>query len=68
LPKFEYECEKIYTTQKLWKVPDPGLRKTIRDAITTKIIPGYTRYIEDNKVSTAKLTPPEPGRDVARAV
>ena len=57
LPKFEYEFQKICTTQKLWKVPDPELRKTMRDAITTKIIPGYTRYIEDNEVSTIKLTP-----------
>ncbi|XP_066378643.1 uncharacterized protein [Miscanthus floridulus] len=57
LPKFEYEFEKICTTQKLWKVPDPELRKRMRDAITTKIILGYTRYIEDNKVSTTKLTP-----------
>jgi hypothetical protein len=33
LPKFEDEFRKMYTTQKLWKVPDPELRKTLRNAI-----------------------------------
>ncbi|KAJ1269442.1 hypothetical protein BS78_07G212000 [Paspalum vaginatum] len=57
LSKFESEFHKIYTTQKLWKVPDPALRKRLRRAITEKIIPDYTKYIEDNNVSAPKFTP-----------
>jgi hypothetical protein len=59
LPKFEDEFRKMYTTQKLWKVPDPELRKTLRNAIIAKIIPSYTKYIEDNKISTPKSSPDE---------
>lgn len=59
MPKFEDEFRKTYTTQKLWKVPDPMLRKTLRDAIIVKIIPSYTKYIEDNKISTPKYSPDE---------
>ena len=57
LTKFESVFRKTYAAQKLWKVPDPELRKRMRDAITMEIILGYTRYIEDNKVYTTKLTP-----------
>jgi hypothetical protein len=59
LPKFESEFQKTYTTQKLWKVPDPELRKTLRKAIIEKIVPGYTNYIEDNKITTPKFSPQE---------
>jgi hypothetical protein len=59
LPKFESEFQKTYTTQKLWKVPDPELRKMLREAIIEKIIPVYTKYIEDNNVTTPKFTPQE---------
>jgi hypothetical protein len=57
LLKFESEFHKTYTTQKLWKVHDPKLRKTLRGAIIEKIVPDYTKYIEDNKVTTPKFTP-----------
>lgn len=57
LPKFESEFGKIYTAQKLWKVPNPYLRKTLREAIIEKIIPGYEEYIENNHVTTSKFTP-----------
>ncbi|CAN6216350.1 unnamed protein product [Urochloa humidicola] len=57
LPKFESEFQKTYTAQKLWKVPDPKLRTTLREAIVKKIVPGYTKYIEDDNVTTPKLTP-----------
>jgi len=57
LPKFEFEFQKTYSTQKLWKVPDPELRKNLRRAITEKINSGYTKYIEDNNVTTLKFTP-----------
>ncbi|CAN6173669.1 unnamed protein product [Urochloa humidicola] len=48
---------KIYTTQEQWKVPDPELRKMLREAITEKIVPGYIKYIEDNNVTAPKYTP-----------
>ncbi|CAD6335321.1 unnamed protein product [Miscanthus lutarioriparius] len=65
LPKFESELQKTYTTQKLWKVPDPELRTRLRTAIIDKIIPVYTKYVEDNKtprplLSFLVLPTPEP--------
>ncbi|RCV06473.1 hypothetical protein SETIT_1G165300v2 [Setaria italica] len=54
---FQSEFLKTYNTQKLWKVPDPELRKTLPRAITEKIVSGYTEYIEDNKITTLKFTP-----------
>jgi len=57
LPKLEFEFQKTYTTQKLWKVPDPELRISLRTAITEKIIPGYTKYIEDNNITTPRFGP-----------
>ncbi|CAL5040775.1 unnamed protein product [Urochloa decumbens] len=59
LPKFESEFRKTYITQKLWKVPDPMLRKRLRKAIASKIISGYTKYIDDNNVTSTSLTPQE---------
>ncbi|XP_066371546.1 uncharacterized protein [Miscanthus floridulus] len=59
LSKFESEFQKTYTTQKLWKVPNPELRKRLRKAVTENIIPGYTKYIEDSKVTKPKFTPQE---------
>jgi len=48
LSKFESEFQKTYTTQKLWKVPNPCLRNRLRRAIIDKVIPCYTRYLEDD--------------------
>ena len=45
--------------KKEWKVPDPELRRRLREVITDKIIPGYTEYIEDNKVTNPKFSPQE---------
>lgn len=59
LSKFESEFQKIYTTQEQWKVPHPKLRCLLREVITDKIIPGYTEYIEDNKVTNPKFSPQE---------
>ncbi|CAL5050245.1 unnamed protein product [Urochloa decumbens] len=59
LPKVESEFRKTYITQKLWKVPDPSLRRRLRKAITGKIISGYTKYIHDNNVTSPSLTPQE---------
>ncbi|KAF8686624.1 hypothetical protein HU200_043451 [Digitaria exilis] len=57
LDKFESEFQKTYTTQKLWQVPDPKLRRRLREAIIKEIVPAYTNYIEDNKASSPKFTP-----------
>lgn len=57
LLKFESEFMKTYTTQKLWKVPDPELRKRLRTAITNKIVPVYTEYIEESNVIAIGVTP-----------
>ncbi|KAF8666462.1 hypothetical protein HU200_053572 [Digitaria exilis] len=59
MSKFESEFQKTYSTQKLWKVPDPKLRKKLRKAITEKIISGYTKYIEDNRVTILRVSPQE---------
>ncbi|KAF8659581.1 hypothetical protein HU200_058334 [Digitaria exilis] len=59
MSKFESEFQKTYSTQKLWKVPDPKLRKKLRKAITEKIISGYTKFIEDNRVTTLRVSPQE---------
>ncbi|PVH35204.1 hypothetical protein PAHAL_7G126500 [Panicum hallii] len=37
--------QKMNTTQKLWKVPDPKLRNRLRRAIIDEVIPVYTRYL-----------------------
>ena len=61
LPKFESEFQKMYTTQKLWKVPNPELRNRLRGAIKGKVIAGYMRYLADDygnaplKFSTSNL-------------
>ncbi|CAN6354081.1 unnamed protein product [Urochloa humidicola] len=57
LCKFESQFQETYAKQILWKVPDPKLRKTLRTAITEKIVPDYTKYIEDNNVTNPKFTP-----------
>lgn len=57
LPKFESEFQKTYNTQNLWKVPDPELRTRLRTAIIDRIIPVYTKYVEDNKTTNPKFTP-----------
>ncbi|CAN6192372.1 unnamed protein product [Urochloa humidicola] len=57
LHQFESKFQKTCATQKLWKVPYPGLRKKLREAIIDKIVPGYTKYIEGNKKTTPKFTP-----------
>jgi len=56
---FESELRKTYTTQKQWKVPNTKLKISLRKAVTENIIPGYTKYIEDGKVTNPKFTPQE---------
>ena len=44
LSKFKSEFQKMYNTQKLWKVPHPRLRNRLRKAIIDKVIPCYMWY------------------------
>jgi hypothetical protein len=59
LPKFDLEFQKLYTAQKLWKVPDPKLRTRLRKAIVEQVVPGLTGYLEDNSISSPAVTPQE---------
>ncbi|RLN13024.1 hypothetical protein C2845_PM09G24990 [Panicum miliaceum] len=49
LRQFEFEFHKVYTAQRLWKVPDPELRARLRKAIAKKITSGYAKFLEDNQ-------------------
>ncbi|KAG2571692.1 hypothetical protein PVAP13_7KG116700 [Panicum virgatum] len=50
--------QKMYNTQKLWKVPDPKLRSRLRRAIIDEVIPGYKRYVgDDNRNVPLKFSP-----------
>ncbi|CAO2206139.1 unnamed protein product [Urochloa humidicola] len=59
LAKFESEFHKTYTAQKLWKVPDPELRRRLRKAIIETVIPAFTKYLEDNKITAPRVTQQE---------
>ncbi|TVU12523.1 hypothetical protein EJB05_46174, partial [Eragrostis curvula] len=59
LCKFESEFMRTYTTQKLWKVPDPTLRARLRNAIVERVAADYRKYLEVNSVSTPRITPQE---------
>ncbi|CAL5003343.1 unnamed protein product [Urochloa decumbens] len=59
LAKFEAEFQKTYTAQKLWKVADPELRKRLRKAIIGTVIPTYTKYLEDKKITAPRVTQQE---------
>jgi len=59
LTRFESAFREAYITQKQWKVPDPELRKKLRTAIIEQIIPGYTKCIEENNITTPRLAPQE---------
>lgn len=52
IPKFEPKFQKTYSTQKLWKVPDPEMRRRLRKAIIDKVIPVFTQFLEDNDIAT----------------
>ncbi|CAO2189379.1 unnamed protein product [Urochloa humidicola] len=56
LTKFELEFQKTYTTQKLWKVPDPELRRRLRKAIIETVSPVFTKYLEDNRITAPRVT------------
>jgi hypothetical protein len=52
LPRFESEFQKTYFAQKLWKVPDPELRRRLRQAVTERVVSGFTEYLEHDNIST----------------
>jgi hypothetical protein len=55
--KFEAEFQKTYDCQKLWKVPDPKLRRRIRVAVIEKIVSNFSKYLEYNNISPSRITP-----------
>lgn len=57
LQKFQSKFQNTYAAQKLWKVPDPEMRKTLRTAIVHEVIPYYTQFVNDNTVSTTRVAP-----------
>ena len=56
---FESELRKTYNTQMLWKVRNYELKISLRKAITEIIRSGYTKYINDNNITTPRVTPQE---------
>ncbi|CAO2206141.1 unnamed protein product [Urochloa humidicola] len=59
LAKFESKFQKTYAAQKLWKVPNPELRRRLRKAIIETVIPAFTKYLEDNKITAPRVTQQE---------
>ncbi|XP_066378621.1 exocyst complex component EXO70A3-like [Miscanthus floridulus] len=59
IPKFQSKFQTIYTAQKLWKVPDPELRKRLREAIIGIVVSGFMEYLEDNNRITPGVPPQE---------
>jgi len=55
--KFESEFQKTYAAQKLWKVPDPKLRRRLRVAVTEKVVSSFTKYLEYNNICPSRITP-----------
>ena len=53
--RFLAEFEKTYLAQKLWKVPDPELRKVLRTTIVDKVISVFTKFLEDGGVSASRV-------------
>jgi len=56
---FETKFEKTHIKQKLWKVLGPELREELRAAIIKKVIPSFTKFLEDNVVGASRVTPKE---------
>ncbi|KAK8455000.1 hypothetical protein SEVIR_4G066100v4 [Setaria viridis] len=45
LDRFILEFQRTCATQRMWKVPNPELRKRLRKAIIEKVISGYNQYL-----------------------
>ena len=56
LLKFESKFQTTYAAQKLWKVPDPRLKKRLREVIIEKVVSDFTIYLEDNNRITLGIT------------
>ncbi|KAJ1260822.1 hypothetical protein BS78_10G261700 [Paspalum vaginatum] len=50
LRKFVSRFHKTYAAQKLWKVPDPEMRKRLRKAVIDKVVTVFARFLEDNNI------------------
>uniref|UniRef100_A0A0D9VH04 Exocyst subunit Exo70 family protein n=1 Tax=Leersia perrieri TaxID=77586 RepID=A0A0D9VH04_9ORYZ len=48
LARFDSEFQKTCRHQKMWKVPCPKLRKTLREDIIGKVIAGLKKYLQDH--------------------
>ncbi|OEL28601.1 hypothetical protein BAE44_0010381 [Dichanthelium oligosanthes] len=59
LAKFESRFQETYTAQKLWKVPDPEMRKRLRKAIIRRVYSGYTKFLEDSGIYSLRVPPKE---------
>jgi len=53
--KFLTEFEKTYVAQKLWKVPDPELRRVLRTTIVDRVISVFIKFLEDGGVSASRV-------------
>ena len=49
------EFEKTYVAQKLWKVPDPELRRVLRTTIVDRVISVFIKFLEDGGVSASRV-------------
>ncbi|OEL21086.1 hypothetical protein BAE44_0017893 [Dichanthelium oligosanthes] len=47
LDKFESEFQRTYAAHRMWKVPNPELRKRLRKAVSEKVISGYSQYMTE---------------------
>ncbi|KAG2547348.1 uncharacterized protein LOC120648539 [Panicum virgatum] len=53
--KFLTEFDKTYVAQKLWKVPDPELRRVLRTTIVDRVISVFINFLEDGGVSASRV-------------
>ncbi|RLN12739.1 exocyst complex component EXO70B1-like [Panicum miliaceum] len=58
LAKFESEFQRTYAMQRMWKVPNPELRKRLREAAIEKVISGYNQYMEERMARGKKSSRP----------
>lgn len=55
LERFNLEFERTYQTQKTWKVEHPLLRLNMRKAVSKKLVPTYSSYLENHQNKPPKL-------------
>ncbi|KAF0926172.1 hypothetical protein E2562_022010 [Oryza meyeriana var. granulata] len=64
LARFKSKFQKTCRHQKLWKVPNPKLRKSLRQAIIDKITTGYKKYLEDHPEQKKCMSDPQDMEDM----